>query len=423
MNTQPSETHKEIHVLDSLDVLLRHRWMIVRNVLITVGIVILVTLFLPKQYTAVATLMPPQERENPLMQRMLSDMPVPGFSVKGSTSTNDLLTEMLKSRSVQERVLRRSFVADGDSVQLYRLLGAFSVERGLLRLGERVRFPLSEQGILSVTVEWPDSQLAADIANAFVEELDTVNQQKSVSRAKNSRVYLESQLEETEDKLRQATKRLAAFQQKHKTVSLEDQTKASIDQAGELKGQILAREIQLGVLRQTMKPENPLVVQARRKLEQLRKRYREMQYGEQIAAGDTGDVFLAITDVPAIGVQLAVLMREVSVQETVWTLLNQQYYQAKIEEARNTPTVQVLDPAMPPLVPTSPDKKMLVTIFALLSLVLSVLWAFGLEYRSRLDERPGEKARWNRIASYFSNDMRIMRDRLASLKQRFFRHH
>jgi len=124
---------------------------------------------------------------------------------------------------------------------------------------KRVHFLLSKKGLITISAEMPTRQLAADVANAYVEALDQVNQEKAVSRARNSRIYIESQLAQTLDKLTQATRRLANFQQQNQAVSLEDQTKSAIERAGELKGQIIAKEVQLGVLRQSMKSANPVV--------------------------------------------------------------------------------------------------------------------------------------------------------------------
>jgi len=66
------------------------------------------------------------------------------------------------------------------------------------------------------------------------------------------------------------------------------------------------------------------------------------------------DYLLAFKEVPELGKKLATLIREVKIQNEVYTLLQQEYYKEKIQENRDLPTVEVLDEAIPPLKASSP---------------------------------------------------------------------
>ncbi|NIA31582.1 MAG: hypothetical protein GWP06_16950 [Actinobacteria bacterium] len=405
MNNKPDKV-QEIHLFDYVVILVRRRWMIIRNVILTTVLVVLISFFLPQKYIAVATLMPPEKQSKSALEGVLSDMTVPGISLNTPASSSEIMVEILKSRSVGERVLQKRFTLESDSLPLFQLLKFPSLDIGLIRMRKKARFTVSQQGIITVAVTLGNRKLAADVANAYVQALDAVNQEKSVSRAKNSRIYIESQLKETEKKLKEVTQKLADFQQKHKAISLEEQMNAAIQQAGELKGQIIAKEVQLGVMLQTMKAMNPEVIRAQMELDQLRRRYQEFQFGKTTKKGEVKDFYVPFADVPEIGLKLAELTRQAKVQETVWQLLNQQYYQAKIQEAQDTPTVQVLDRAVPPVFRSSPNRKMLVIVFALLSFFVSILWAFVQEYLVCLDNRPEEKDRLQQITLEFRNDLR-----------------
>lgn len=407
----------EIHLLDIFGEIFNARHLLLRNLVITLVIVILVSFLLPRKYLAETTLMPPQETEKMGMSSMLSDLNVPGMSLPlAATNSSEIMTEILKSRSVNELVLKRRFTVKNKTLPLYEHLKFRSVEKGLLRIGKYTRFFVSRQGIISVAVEMRNPQLAADVANAYVEELDRINREKSVSRAKNSRIYIESQLQETNEKLTTATKELAEFQQQNKAVSLQDQMKASIQQAGELKGQIIAKEVQIGVMRQTMKQENPLMIRAQKELEELNRRYKELQYGDPAGQKVEGEFYVPFTDVPEVGLRLAELTREVKVQETVWELLNQQYYQTKIEEARNTPTVQVLDYAEPPVIPSWPRKKILVIVFGLLSILLTLIWIFIRRFCRQLSNQPDEKERLEQISAGVKKDWQAIKNKIPRKK-------
>ncbi len=401
----------EINLLDYLVLIMRYRRMILRNVIIMVVVVFLISLLLPKQYIAVTTLLPPPEQEKMSMSNLLSEVSVPGLSLPSRTTSADLFVEMLRSRSVGERVLNRRFAFKGDSLTLLKILGRKNVEKGLKAMADRAFFVLSKKGIITISVRMPSPQLAADVANAYVQELDRINREKVVSRAKNSRIYIESQLRETEAKLSEATRRLAEYQRGHRAVSLEEQTKAAIDQVAELKGKIIAKQVEIGVMRQSMKEENPLLVRAKRELAEMQDRYQALQYGD--AGIESKEFYLPFDKVPEVGIQLALLLREAKVQETVWQLLNQQYYQAKIEEARDTPTVQVLDEAVPPLRKSSPRRTLLMVVFGVLSLVASVGYIFIEQYRLKLSERPEEKAQWQTISEMMKSDWQLLREKLV----------
>ncbi len=408
MTEQNSNEIKEIDLFPAMMALLAARWIILRNFVIVVLLVAAATFVMPKKYTAVATLMPPQDEGKMGMSAMFADVSVPGLSLPGSVSSADILVEMLKSRSVGERVLQRTFVFGEDSLQLYKGLKMPSVDVGLLRLRKIARFMLSKQNVISIIVELGNAKLAADVANAFVEELDRINQEKSVSRAKNSRLYIESQLQRTQADLRAATQKLAEFQQQNKAVSLENQMQSSIQQAGELKGQIIAKQVEIGVMLQSMKPQNPLVIRAQSELNELKRRYAEFQFGDADVATDDAEFYLPFADVPEVALQLAELIRRVKVQETVWQLLNQQYYQAKIEEARNTPTVQVLDSATPPPFPSSPNKKAYVVVFGLLGIVLTMIWVLLDFYWQRINQTPGKQERLQQVRQELGKDKSIL---------------
>ncbi len=401
----------EINLLDYANIVFNHRRMIVRNFLVVVILVGLISMILPSKYTAVSTLMPPQEQDQFSMASLLSDVSLPGFSLPTDASPSEILVEILRSRSVSERVLNKSFTFNKNHLPLYEILKYDSLELALLYTKDFVKFDANQQGIISVTVELKDRKLAADVTNTFVKVLDQIKQEKSVSRAKNSRIYIESQLQETEQKLEIAAIKLAEFQKENKAISIEVQLETSFKQAGELKGQIIAKEVQLGILLQTMKPKNPIVIQIQKEIYELNNLYRDFQYGSTNPSKKDEDFYLPFADMPDVGLQLAKLTREVKVQETVWTLLNQQFYQAKIEEARDTPTVQVLDKAVPPVRRSSPKRKLLVIGFGLTAFLFSIIWAFGKEYFEKLNSNPQDKQRLDSITKGIRQDIKIIKSK------------
>lgn len=383
------EKNQEIDLLDYINVIIKRRKMIIRNVLLIVLLVIIISFILPSAYVAVTTILPPEDNSSAGILTSLSNTPLSSMLLTETGTTSDLFVVILKSRSVLDGVLSEKFEYPQNkkthhSKTLLQIYNLKSFEKGRKKLLKKIAIESSSEGIIYLSVEAPNPYLAADVANVFVAQLDKINKEKSTSRAKNSRVYIENQLKLTEEKLTAASEQLAQFQEKYKAVSLEAQTEAAIQEAGELKGRIIAKEVELGVSKQTFKSDHVAIIKLKKELQEMKKHYNELQYGDGAKLEDQKEFYIPFAEVPGVGLELARLMRDVKVQETVWELLNQQYYQAKIQEARDTPTIQVLDEAVPPEMRSKPKRKTLVMISAFLAFIFSIFWAYSVEFFENL---------------------------------------
>ena len=379
---------EEINFLDYLDVIFKRRRMIIRNSLLAGLIMVVLSFLLPKTYTATTILLPPGEGEQNGLRSLLLNSPVSMFDVPGiPASSSDIFVEILKSRTVAEAVLSKKYKSEETGLNLYEIWDIENQTDAINELHEKSTIFANEQGMIHISVEVHDAELSAQVANAFVEALDEVNREKSFSRAKNSRIYIEEQLKQTEVRLKKAATALADFQSQYKAVDLQAQTRVSIEKAGEIKGTIMAREVELKVALQTLKRDNPIVHRLQTELDELQIQFEHLQFGNSVPFEEQKDYFIPFADLPEVGSRLAELLRDVKVQETVWQLLNQQFYSAKIQEARDTPTVQVLDAAVSPERRTRPKRKLLVIVASFLTFVFSMFWAFGLEYAERNREQ------------------------------------
>jgi len=394
----PNRTmNQELDLFAVVRVALRHWRMILRNLVIAVVFFLLVALIWPPSYSARTTLLPPDAQDSDDLVNLLNRSPIVRFAVPSARSSSELFVEILESRTVGSGVLNHPLLVDSVHTTLMRLWGIASEEKALKRLYDHTTFATSEQGIIEIIVEMGSPELAAGVANAFVAELDRVNQEKSVSAARSSRQYIESQLDSTSRILQQLADSLQQFQTQYGAVRLDEQMRAVFEQAGELKGNLIAKKVELEMMRRSMKSNNPALAQMQAEIAAIEKQYQRLQYGTLTNTDGEPEFLIPFSEVPALGRRLAELTRELKVQETVWELLNQQYYQAKIHEARDTPTVQVLDAAVPPESRSKPRRLLLVVIGTMAVLILSVIAAFILDYVQRLDQNGEERARWRRL--------------------------
>ncbi|MGH7253586.1 MAG: GNVR domain-containing protein, partial [Nitrospiraceae bacterium] len=237
-------------------------------------------------------------------------------------------------------------------------------------------------------VEDKDPQRAADIANYYVSNLDRLNRTLTVSKAGQNRAFIEKRLAETRVDLVKAEEDLKEFQTHNKTVAVEAQSKAMIEAAAMIQGQIMAQEVQLQVMSSYLSTDNPELSRVRSGIEELKKQLILLESGRGGKGMLPGDrLHPAMITVPGLALDFGRLMRELKVQETLYTLLTSQYEQAKIQEARDTPTVQVLDPAIPAEKKSKPSIRLNMMIAGVLALFVGIFLAFFLEYLERIKAR------------------------------------
>ncbi|MBI4715123.1 MAG: hypothetical protein HY760_04170 [Nitrospirae bacterium] len=220
---------------------------------------------------------------------------------------------------------------------------------------------------------------AAEMANAFVEELDRINREVVMTSGGRTRVFLDRRIAEAKGELAKAETGVKVFQETNGAIKLDDQSKAIIEAIGTLKGQIIAREVELQTLLSYTTPSNPKAQILKKGVEELNTKLRELESGKGLPAGDSRDVFIPTAKLPGVGLQYARLLRDVTVQETLYQLLTQQYEVARVQEAKDSPIVQVLDVAKVPEKKAKPKRTLMVAIATAAATGMAIFIAFILE--------------------------------------------
>jgi len=346
---------------------------------------LVVSFLLPKIYESTATLLPQLESNNGVGLGALfasgaasSAAQSLGISLPGSPATpTDVFTAMLKSRIMADDIIRRF-----DLMEHYETKTMHDA-RGSLEGATRI--VVTKEKVIKVAVEDKDPQLASDIANFYVSNLDRLNQTLSVSKARENRKFIEQRVAETQTALVKVEDALKEFQTQNRTVAIEAQSKAMIEATAMIQAQIMAQEVQLQVMGSYLSSNNPEIARVQSSISELRKQLQIMETGKSGKERLPGDRLRpAITSVPTLALEYGRLARDLKVQETLYALLISQYEQAKLTEARDTPTVQVLDPAIPAERKSRPKILLNVLIAGILSLFVGLFWAF---VRGAMDRR------------------------------------
>jgi uncharacterized protein involved in exopolysaccharide biosynthesis len=393
----------DVTLFDYWHVIAKRKWKITAFCCAMSVVALVVSLLLPKIYESTATLLPQLESNNGLGLGALlatgaasSAAQSLGISLPGAPATpTDIFIAMLKSRIMADDVIRRF-----DLIERYERKTKQDARQAL---ENATRIVLTKEKVIKVTVEDKDPQLASDMANFYVSNLDRLNQTLSVSKARENRKFIEQRVAETKQALVKLEDALKEFQTQNRTVAIETQSKAMIEAAAMIQAQIMSQEVQLQVMGTYLSPSNPEIARVQSSISELRKQLHIMESGKSSKERLPGDSLRpAITSVPGLALQYGRLTRDLKVHETLYALLVSQYEQAKLVEARDTPTVQVLDPAIPAERKSRPKISLNVLIAGILSLLIGIFWAF---FREAIDRR---NAQLSSLASPLGSDESLL---------------
>jgi uncharacterized protein involved in exopolysaccharide biosynthesis len=326
----------------------RERGRIVITCLIASALTLGVSFLLPRWYRAQAVILPPEESDlasnMSLAQRALTKFPAFGILTDYYTPA-DVYKAVLSSRTVQEEISKR--------FDLQHIYHQKSPEKTLKALKGHYRVKLNPDGTISVSVEDRNPGRAAQMTNAFLEELDRCNIEKRNTQARRTREFLERRVTDTDSLLQRAEDVLRHYQETHKAVAPVMAGSSDVQAAADVMSRKLALEVRLNVLRGYLREGSEQIVQTQTELNALNSR---------------------IATLPELQTELARLTRNYKVQEQLFLLLTAELEQARIRETMDTPTVEVLDTAVPPEQHSRPRRLILAIGAGLLAFMGAVAW-------------------------------------------------
>jgi uncharacterized protein involved in exopolysaccharide biosynthesis len=332
-----------------LNTILFNRNIIIKITVLSVIFIFLILFFVyPLSYESPVTVLPPEKNSQiGGLGSLLGGGDLTNIITEGMGQANSqLFQEILKSRSAAEYVVKKN--------NLIAFYNVDDMEGAVKKLRNNLNTEITKEGIIQLSVKVSTSffpffsnekefvkKLSADVSNSYIEALDVINREKLTSKAKKAREYIESQITITKADLDSVEASLMNFQKSNKTISLPEQVKAAIESAAKLKSEIVTNEVELGVAQINLKDDNSTLTALKSKLEQLKEQYNKLEMGNN-------DYLMSFGEAPEIGRKLASLVREAKIQNEVYLMLQQQYYKEKIQENRDTPTIEVLDKAITP---------------------------------------------------------------------------
>ena len=332
---------------------------------ISLAVSLAIAFSIPKRYTSVTRIMPPEQGGSgaallaALTSRSggLGELGSLAGGLLGGRTTTALFVDLLRSGTVSGQIVERF-----DLQHVYRKRYRVDTAKALARRTEITDDKKS--GVITIAVQDTDPTRAHDMAQAYLDGLNRIVTRTSISTAHQERLFVEQRLHTVQADLERAQIKLSEFSSKNSTVDIKEQTRAMVDAGARVQGELLVEQAGLQSLRQMYGDDNVRVRSTQARIASLQHDLGTMIGSPQPAsdnatdsgassrqAGNKGELYPPLRQLPGLAVPYANLYREVRVQETVYELLTQQYELARIEEAKDVPVVSVIDP------PGIPERK------------------------------------------------------------------
>jgi uncharacterized protein involved in exopolysaccharide biosynthesis len=394
-NVDLSGAEIEVSVLDLLVLLVGRKRFIVRFVLGAAVLSIVVSLLLPIRYEAKVVLLPPQQNSSigsALMGQLgnlgslgaLASLAGGGLGLKNPA---DMYVSLLTSRTVEDAMIERFGL-----MKEYRLKLMSDTRKELERRTTAIAG--AKDGLIRLTIEDRDPKRAAELANGYVEEFRKLSASLAITEAARRRLFFEQQVQQAKDKLTEAEEAMAKTQQATGVLQIDSQARALIESAAVLRGQVVAKEVQIEGMRSFATDDNPGLILARQELAALQSQLDHLA-GSQNDKGS--DINLSKGRVTQSGMEYLRRFRDLKYQETVFELLAKEFEVAKLDEAREGAIVQVVDAAVPPDRKSSPHRTLIVLATTILSFFVAAFWVFLRESSGRTLELPQNRQRLEAI--------------------------
>jgi capsule polysaccharide export protein KpsE/RkpR len=205
--------------------------------------------------------------------------------------------------------------------------------------------------------------------------LNRLTAELSTSAARREREFLEGRLLSVRVELDQSSKQLSEFSSQNVTFDPKEQGKATFEAAAKLQAELISAQAQLSGLEQIYAPQNVRVRAVRAKIAELQRQLNSLASGpEKNGASEVESSYPSLRKLPGLGVTYYNLYRDVKIQESIFEVLTKQLELAKVQEAKEVPTIRVLDAANLPESKASPKRLNLIILGCILSLLMSSIY-------------------------------------------------
>jgi tyrosine-protein kinase Etk/Wzc len=385
----------EIVLLDYFVVFFKRKRLVFLGTFAFVVLALAICFVLTPNYEGDVLIMPPQQNSSSMAAQFLGQMggAAAGLLQAGglTTTTGDLYVGIIQSEAILDAIIDRF-----DLQKFYNLDTRIETRKFVTDYLMQANTD-TKSGIVSVSVLDPNAQKAADMANAFVQELQKLLENISDTDTKKRRLFLEKEMKRSFELLSEAENALKAFEEKTGVLKVDDQASAVLNQIVALKAQVAAQEIQIRVMQTYATPYNYDLKKAVEQLSGLRGELRKLEEKQE---GAGPNVIIPTEQIPDLGTEYIRKIRDFKFNEMLYELLIKQYEAARLEEASDTINVDIISRATPGDRKAAPKILLVVLLLGALGFFILALVAFIVEFVETSSTKPEFRVRVNQIGTY-----------------------
>ena len=369
-----------------------NRKFILKNVIIVSLLSIIISLLLPKWYASKAVVLSSGAGQFNFLSS-ISPIPVADFGLSTINEDINNFIAILQSRTVKEYMVKKFNLVDRYKQR--------DIEFAMEAFEEKIELEVTEEGTLEITIFDKDPLMAKEMVNEVLFMLDQINQSIGMEAGKYNREFLENRININKKDLEKAELALKTFQEKTGIIDLVAQLSSTMQMSAQAYNSIfeaytalyakkIETETELAVAKTTLSNNNPTIMQLEKllkeqtvQLEQLMIKLDEkLQYllsnisPAQIDTVPNIEFSVSFNTLPSLGLENARLIREVELQSTIQEILIPQFEQAKLEETKNIPTLQIIDKPKVALNKARPKRSLIVIASTVMSFLMSLIFLY-----------------------------------------------
>ena len=370
-----------------------NRRLILKNTIIVAFISLIISLLLPKWYASKAVVLSSGAGKFNFLSS-ISPIPVANFGLSTINEDINNFIAILQSRTVKEYMVNK--------FNLVERYNQRDIEYAMEAFEEKMELEVTEEGTLEISIIDKDPIVAKQMVSEALIMLDQINQNIGMEAGRYNREFLEKRLSQNENNLEKAELDLKIFQEKTGIIDLVAQLSSTMQMSAqaynsifdaytELYAKKIETETQLAVAKTTLSINNPTLMQLEKllneqtfQLEQLMVELdAKLQYllssitPTQVDNIPNIEFSVSFNSLPSLGLENARLIREVKMQSTIQEILIPQYEQAKLEETKNIPTLQLIDKPKVAINKAKPKRALIVIGSTLMSILVSFTFVYA----------------------------------------------
>jgi tyrosine-protein kinase Etk/Wzc len=377
----------EMNLIDFLIAFAKRKKLLLGLPVLFAACATLASLSMPNIYRATTKILPSQQNQSSAVA-MLNQLG--GFAgiTPGALSIRiptELFISMLKSRTVADNIIHR--------FDLQKEYGVDTLDATRQILARNTKITSGKDNLIAIEVDDNDPKRAAQIANAFVDEILKLTKRMTLTEASHRRVFIERRLQSLKDQLAEAEVAFKSVQGARGMSGGDGKARELAERAARLLARISAKEIQLGAMQAFVNVNNQEYNRGQQEIGAMRAELARLESGGLVVRGSEGSLEAqAWPD----GIRI---LHDVKYYQMLHDLLAKQYEAARLDEAKDASIIEVLDKAVEPERHIKPERSKKVLGAALFGLLIAIFWVLIVDL-VQIGKRPGEVEKLRKLKSY-----------------------